>query len=67
MRWYSVKKYRPTADVVYFVSYVSAMENQRVDFSYFIDGEWFSIKSGKFDRECTITHFAIIEPVEIEE
>ncbi len=61
MRWYSVKKYRPLVDGKYIVA--TSCHNVWVGV---YDGELFY--DDEYHKEIfSVTHFAVIEPVEIEE
>lgn len=70
MRWYSVKKYRPLADVTCIVRRIRPdFEAASFSEARFNNIGWvFRSEDDERNRHLFIvTHFAIVEPVEIEE
>jgi hypothetical protein len=68
MKWYSVKKYRPSYIGYYIVRFIHERTTGLVDVTdVFWDGKnWIDFDDGE-ELDNPVTHFAIPDPVEIEE
>ncbi len=60
MKWYSIKKYKPSINGNYICRYKNSMRDEYEMASF----EWLY---NNFDCGYKVTHFAIPDPIEIEE
>lgn len=73
MKWYSVKKYFPpiSTDCLIFtennVFFVAFLENKDIPDIWIHDYYCEDCKQSKYEKIFGVTHFALIDPVEIEE
>lgn len=73
MKWYSVKKYSPPISTHCLIftennySYVCRLESKDTPDVWIHDYHCDECDDSKYEEICGVTHFAIIEPIEIEE
>ena len=68
MKWFSVRKYTPMNRTDYLVSYRCDNGKQHTTICRYDGQDWVNHWTDvELEEEFRVTHFALIEPVEIEE
>lgn len=68
MKWLSVKKYEPYFSVTEVLLRIKTTDGlSYVELGYFCDGKWKGNEDADIEDFGKVTHFCILDPIEIED